>query len=157
MVFKATITQWSGLNKQLRVTTAAGTLFLLNSKNAQGFQTRASTKSSFLYWDNIGDHRESPSYIEAEESVATIKAAADRSVQSLLVPFVFYTDNDITLPTFARSINVDSIIYVTKDLKNPATKSWVCYLEGSKKRLLLCPYSIEQVDELIDAGDLTTD
>ncbi len=157
MLFTATVTLWSGIGKDKRVTDATnGTVFLLNGNRINGLEVRASTKSKFLYVDSNKDYREKPAYIESGETVATISADINKTYQTLIPSFAFYTDNDSTKATFTRRINVDDIVYVRKDPKNLATKSYVCYMEGSKKRELLCPYSIAQVKQLVDTESLTT-
>lgn len=106
--------------------------------------------------DNHRDFREKPSYVEAAESVATIVADTDKTWNSTFILLNFYTDNNSTLATFARRINVEDIVYIEKDIANLATKSWVTYLEGSKKKSLLSSYSIAQIRSLADDGNLTS-
>ena len=157
MLFSATVLKWEAIGTKTRVANATnGTMFLLNGNRIQGLEVRATSYSKFLYADNPNDQREKLAYIEATDTVANITTDIDKTFSSLLMSFAFYTDNDSTLATFTRSINSKDIIYVRKDPAASATRSWIMYLEGSKKRELLCPYSIAQVKELADAGDLTT-
>lgn len=155
MLISTTITAWQGLGKDTRVS-GTSTAYLLNGNRIQGLEIRASTKSKFLYLDNPNDFREKPSYVEADEAVTTITTDADKTFQSTFMILSFYTDNDATQATFLRRIQATDIVYVRKSATSPATKSWVRYLEGSKVRELLCAYSIMQVRELGDTGDLTT-
>lgn len=155
MLFKATATLWEGIGKENRVS-GTSTVYVLNGNRLQGLETRASTKSKFLYAENTNDFREKLSYVEADESVTTITTDIDKTWNSNLILLNFYTDNDATQATFARRIKCDDIVYVMKDATYPATKSWVRYLEGSKVRELLCSYSQMQVREFADTGDLTT-
>lgn len=157
MLAKVTVTKWEGLGKDVRVKdTTNGDTILMNGNRINGLQVRSSTKSKFLFVDNHHDFREKPSYVEAEETNANINTYIDYTWNSALVTLNFYTDNDVSLATVATRINCESIAYVYKDELYPATKSWVVYYEGGKRREKICDYSINQVYSLVDDGNLTT-
>lgn len=155
MLVKVTATLWNKPPDDMRVATT-GTVLVLNGNRIQGLETRATTKSKFLYTQNTANFREKPAYIEADEAVATLVADAAKTWNSPFVALNFYTDDDASLATFARSIRAEDIIWVRKDATYPGTKSWVKYQEGGKTKEHLCSYSQMQVRELSDTGDLTT-
>jgi hypothetical protein len=156
MLFSATVKKWEKLGMDSLVLDATnGTLFLLNGNRLQGLESRGS-ESKMLYFTNPYDHREKPAYIEATEATSAILTDVAKTWNSPMITFAFYTDNNSANATYTRSISAESILYVRRDPNATATRSYVCYLEGDKKKELLCPYSIAQVKELADAGDLTT-
>jgi len=158
MLLKATSKKWEGSrNEKLRISdTTNGVSVLFNGSHINGLLVRASTKSSFMYNDNVHDVREKPSYVETESTVATIKAAADLTFQSTFVSLLVYPNNDLTATPVATLVNCESIAYVLKHATYPATKSVVVYYEGSKRREVFVNYSMNQILSLADDGNLTT-
>ena len=156
MITNVFVTQWSGLGRENRVRdTTNGTNYLLNGNRINGLEIRASTKSKLMFTDSLRNYREKASYLEITEAVGTIKTEIDKTWQSLVAPFDFYTDNDSTQATFRRNINVESIAYVYAD---PASvhRAFIVYYEGNKRFELLCSDSIKQVQGMLDGGVLTT-
>lgn len=157
MIFKTVVTKWAGShNENLRLLSASQTL-LLNGSHINGLLVRDGNKSQFMYNDNPFDFRAKPSYVESTSTVAAIKAAADLTFQSTFVSLLVYPVlNDITTTPVATLINCESIAYVYSDPAYTATKSFVVYFEGSKRRLVRVNYSINQILSLLDDGNLTT-
>jgi len=158
MLLKAVSKVWTGAhNEKLRITDSTnGTTFLFNGSHINGLIVRASTKSSFMYQDNVHDFRAKCSYVETESTKAAVKAAADLTFQSTFVALLVYPNNDSTATPVSTEINCESIAYVYKDATAPATKSWVVYYEGSKRREVKVAYSINQILSLADDSNLTT-
>lgn len=160
MLAKAVITKWDA--KDARVDSAISGTFLINMNRVNGMQTRASTKSSFYYVDNLWDRREAPRYVECDSSVSTLKTAADATWQSNMILLPVFPDNDSTETPYARYINVESISLVWEDktsldIYDEAERCWVEYYEGSfRKRKVLVNLDIDAILSNADVGSTTT-
>lgn len=157
MLARLNITKWDGKNDQLITDTTTGNVFLFNASNIASLKVRASSKSSLMFVEDIRGGREKGQYLEATQSVANIETYSAYTWQTVYVALPLYPDNDSTQSTVTTYINCESISWVRKDNVAPATKSIVTYFEGSKKRTVLCAYSINQIYSLCNDGDLTTD
>lgn len=156
MLTNVWVTKWEGLGKDVRITdTTNGNNFLLNGNRINGLEIRATTKSKFMFNDSFHNGREKASYLEATETVATIRDEINKSWANTLVPLDFYVDNDFTQTTFLRRINVETISYVRPD---PASvhRCYVIYYEGDKRMELLTNIDIKEVFAKVDTGILTT-
>lgn len=157
MLIRTTSKKWEGLGKDTRVVDKTnGDTFLFNANRVNGILVRASTKSSFMFTDFLGDQREKASYVESEDTVANLVIRADYTFQSTFVSLPLYPDNDSTQSTVTTRINNDSIAYVYKDQQYKASKSYLVYAEAGKLRTVRVAYSINQIYSLVDDGNLTT-
>lgn len=158
MLIRTTVKSWSGKPGIDRIVDATnGDVFLFNANRVNGILVRASSKSSFMFTDFLGDHREKASYVESEDSVSDLVTRADYTWQSAFVSLPLYPDNDDTQNTVTTRINADAIAYVYKDQEHEATKSYLVYQESGKLRTVRVAYSINQIYALGDIGtQLTT-
>jgi len=161
MLAKVTVTRWDG--KDNIINQAIDGVFLINMNRVNGIQTRATTKSSFYFVDNLYDRRDSPKYVETDTSAANLKTAADYTWQSNFVALPIYTDNDSTAATYYRYVHVESISICYEDkasenIYGEGTRTWVEYFEGAfRKRKVLVALGIDQILEYADTGSTTTD
>ena len=156
MICNCFITKWEGILGPPRVLDATnGTNYLLNGNRINGLEIRATTKSKFMFSERADDPKEKAGYVEAVETVGTIIGEIDKTWQSLLAVFYFYTENDTSKAVFARWINVESIAWITPDPLS-AYRCWVKYFEAGKPMLLLCDYTIKEAQAILDTGALTT-
>lgn len=156
MIIRLNIVAWSGRNDQRVTDTTTGNVFLFNAKHINGVRVRASTKSSFIFTENIKDYRATGEYLEATQSTANITTYAAYTINSEFVSLLLYPNNDPTQATVTTLVNVESISWVYKDSIEPGTRSHVVYFEGGKRRDVLVDYSLNEVYSLIDDGNLTT-
>jgi len=160
MLAKATITKWD--QRDGRVGQSIDGIFLINMSHVNGMQTRASTKSSFYYIDNLYDRRESPRYVECDSTVATLTTAADATWQSNFIKLPIFTDNNSSATRIWRSVHVDSIVLVWEDKTSldaydEAQRCWLTYTEGAfRTRTVLVDLDIDQLLEYADSGSTTT-
>lgn len=157
MLLQTTCKKWEGLGKDVRITDSTnGDVFLFNANRVNGIKVRASTKSSFMFVEELHNIKAKADYIESEDTVANLITRADYTWNSNFVTVSLYPNNDLTQTPVATSINCDSIAYVYKNVSYPATKSHIVYYEAGKRRDAICSYSINQVYSLVDDGNLTT-
>ena len=160
MLAKVVVTKWDA--KDARVDSAYNGTFLINMNRVNGMQTRASTKSSFYYVDNLWDRREAPRYVECDSSVSTLKTASDATWESNMMLLPVYPDNDSTQTAIARYVHVESISLVWEqessvDIYDEAERCWVEYYEGSfRKRKVLVGLGIDQILSNADVGSTST-
>jgi hypothetical protein len=160
MLAKATITKWDA--RDGRVDAAISGVFLINMSHVNGMQTRASSKSSFYYIDNLYDRREAPRYVECDSSVTTLTTAADATWQSNFINLPIFTDNVSTGTIYRRAVAVESIAFVWEDSTSvdsysEAQRCWVTYTEGAfRTRTVLVDLDIDQLLEFADTGSTTT-
>lgn len=156
MITNIWATKWEGILGSHRVLDATnGTNYLLNGNRINGLEVRATTKSKFMFSERADDPKEKASYVEATEAVSTIIGEIDKTWNSLVAVFNFYTDNDTSKALFVRRVNVESIAWVTPDVQS-ASRSWVKYYEAGKPMELLCNYTIKEAQAVLDTGGLTT-
>ena len=158
MLAKLTVKVWSGkpgVDTRIKDATNGDTI-LFGTSRINGVLVRASTKSSFLFHEDIHNHKEKPSYVEAEETAAAVVADADKTWQSAFVTLNFYPNNDTAESVVATRVNCESIAYCYKDSTSPTTRSFVVFYEGGKRREKLCNYNLNQIYSLVDDGNLTT-
>ncbi len=157
MLTKVYVTKWEGIGVDQKVLDSTnGTPFLINGNRINGMQVRATTKSQLMYHFRKVGYREKPSYLETNQSCATINTNCELSWTNVFQPFSLYTDNDPSKATFTRYINCESIALVERDNVYEATKSWITYEDGSKLMKVLCSYSIDQVYSWVYDNNLTT-
>jgi hypothetical protein len=129
MLFQATVTKWEGISAGRRVLDPTnGTLMILNSNRVSGLETRDTTKSSFYYSDLLWDYKEVSSYVECNDSVATIEAQIDDD-DSLLAVFPLWIDNDLTGSTQNLYLSLSRIIWGYAYPPSP-TSNTVLFYEG---------------------------
>ena len=156
MITNVYITKWEGILGPPRVLDATnGTNYLLNGNRINGLEIRATTKSKFMFSERADDPKEKAGYVEAVEAVQTIRTEVDKTWQSLLAGFNFYTDNDTSKATFLRYINVESFAWATPDPLS-VQRTWIKYFEAGKPMLLLCDNAIKEVQAQLDTSALTT-
>lgn len=160
MLAKVTITRWDG--KDNIINQAIDGVFLINMNRVNSIQTRATTKSSFYFVDNLWDRRDSPKYVECDSSVTTLKTAADYTWQSQFVNLPAYPNNVSTATPVAKAIHVDSIAYCyedksSEDAYGEGTRTFVEYFEGAfRRRVILVALGIDQLLEYVDTGSTTS-
>jgi hypothetical protein len=160
MLAKVTITRWDG--KDNIINQAIDGAFLVNMNRVNSIQTRASTKSSFYFVDNLWDRRDSPKYVETDSSVSTLRTAADYTWQSAFLQLPVYPNNNSANTPVAKYVHVDSISYVWEDkssenIYGEGTRTWVKYYEGAfRSREILVALGIDQLLEAADTGSTTT-
>ena len=160
MLAKVTITRWDG--KDNIINQAIDGAFLINMNRANSLQTRASTKSSFYFVDNLWDRRESPKYVECDSTVAALKAASDTTWQSNFMLLPVFPNNNSSATPVAKYVHVDSIAYAyedksSEDIYGEGTRTWVKYYEGAfRAREILVDLGIDQLLENADSGSTST-
>jgi hypothetical protein len=160
MLAKVVVTKWDA--KDARVDSAIDGTFLINMDRVNGIQTRATTKSSFYYSDNLWDRREAPRYVECDSTAAALKVASDLTWQSNFLALPIFTDNDSTKAKYYRYVHVDSIslVYEDKtslDIYDEAERCWLEYFEGAfKKKKVLVDLDIDAILQYSDTGQTTT-
>jgi hypothetical protein len=160
MLAKVTITRWDG--KDNIISQAIDGVFLINMNRVNSIQTRATTKSSFYFVDNLWDRRDAPRYVECDSSASTLKTAADYTWQSQFVALPVYPDNDSSATATYKYIHVDSFAYCyedksSEDTYGEGTRTWVEYFEGAfRRRKVLVALGIDQLLEYVDTGSTTS-
>lgn len=160
MLAKVTITRWDG--KDNIINQAIDGVFLVNMNRANSLQTRATTKSSFYYVDNLWDRRDSPKYVECDSSVATLKAESDYTWQSNFINLPVHPNNNSATTPVAKAIHVESIALCWEDKSSEdgygeGTRTWVKYYEGAfRSREILVALGIDQLLEYADTGNTTS-
>ncbi len=157
MLCKVLTKTWSGTKNEQKyiADTTNGSYILFQGSHINGILVRASTKSSFLF-SHSTDPKEKPSYVEGEGTAASVVTDADKTWQSAFVTLNFYTGDVTTGALVATRVNCESISFVYADPTASATRSYVVYYEGTKRKRRLCNYSINQIFSLVDDGNLTT-
>lgn len=156
MLARLNIIKWDGKRDQIVTDTTTGNVFLFNAKNLNGLKVRDTSHSSLMFTEDIHSGKEKGDYLEATQTVANIETYASYTWNSTFVALPLYPNNDRTQATVTTYVNCESISWVREDTIAPATKSLVVYFEGSKRREVLCAYSINQIYSLCDDGNLTT-
>lgn len=160
MLAKVTITRWDG--KDNIINQAIDGVFLINMNRANSLQTRASTKSSFYYVDNLWDRRDSPKYVECDSSVATLKTTSDYTWQSNFMLLPVFPNNNSSATPVAKYVHVESIALCWEDrasenLYGEGERTWVKYYEGAfRSREILVALGIDQLLENADSGSTST-
>lgn len=158
MLCKVLTKVWSGnRNNQNNIADATnGSYILFNGNRINGIKVRATSKSSFMFVEDLHNPKEKASYVEGEGTAASIVTSADATWQSAFVTLNFYPDNDVNQTAVATRVNCESIAWVMSDPAASATRSYVCYFEGGKRMFKLCDYSLQQVHNWCDSGTATS-
>lgn len=157
MLVRTTVKKWEGLGKDVRILDSTnGNVFLFNANRINGIKVRASTKSSFMFTEELHNPKAKADYVESEDTAANLVTYSDYTWNSNYIAVSVYPDNVLTETPVLTRINCESIAYVYKNIQYPATKSHIVYYEGAKRRDVICSYSINQVYSLADDGNLTT-
>jgi hypothetical protein len=160
MLAKVTITRWDG--KDNIINQAIDGVFLVNMNRANSLQTRATTKSSFYFVDNLWDRRESPKYVECDSTVTALRTAADHTWNSAFILLPVFPNNNSSSTAVAKYVHVDSIAYAwedksSEDAYGEGTRTWIKYYEGAfRSREILVDLGIDQLLEGADSGSTST-
>ncbi len=105
------------------------------------------TGSKFYFHEYALSRRDSPSYVEAEESVQTIIDARDVT-GSLTTTLPVYRNNDTSATVENLVILTDALVYATRYNGSPRDTSWVVIEEGAFKvstKKVLVALSVEDI------------
>ena len=159
MYFKATVSVWrdqrDSSGRITRLDKTGKREFILNPTRIARLQANG-TGSKFFYCDNAIGGRESLSYLEVDESVASIETAINTDFTSKLYTFSVHKNNNPAKVTEDLIIQANSLVYIDRYNAVPQTKCWVVYMEsGFKRREVLCSLSFE--DMIGFTGTMTFD
>lgn len=156
MLFIASVEKWEGIGKGYRVPPGETSVdFILNTENLYKIQSRATTESKAFYHDNPWDRRKSAGYIELGDTVASVRAAFDRTFASNYITLPVYEDDDTTVATTDRDIPVKTITRAQADSAS-SDRSYVWYNEGSKEIRVLVNYTLQEIIDVADSGTTST-
>jgi hypothetical protein len=110
----------------------------------------------FKFFDNFLNRREGPSYVKAYIAKSTIITAADTALHSTMVTLPIHKDNNPDKATVDTTIPCSAIAYVDR-YNQDDEHCWIIFYNAAfKRREVLCSYTFEQVELLINHGTLTT-
>lgn len=113
--------------------------------------------STFLYSDNIGDRRESPSRIICNKTVAQLKTIADSTAHSNAITLPIHIHNNPEKDTVDTTIPWATIAYAVRYNPDPEHHVWVVYDRGSFKRVeVLCNLALEDVEDKVRGAGTTS-
>lgn len=113
-------------------------------------------KSIFKYFDNPKDRRESYSVIHANNTVASIIAAADTPFDSNYITLPIHKNNNPEAATVDTTIPVTSLSFADRCNRDPNNHCWVVYYNAAfKRREVLTHLSIEDLEYLSETGSTT--
>jgi len=128
MYISLNITKWKN---HVGASDIGGREFIVNPSKIIELTVRG-TGSKFYLGDYSLSRIDKPSYVECDESVATIKAAHDIAV-SKTITLPVYINNDPTAATENIVVPTDSLVYATRYNGSPLDTSWVMLEENSFK------------------------
>jgi hypothetical protein len=148
MFYLATITKWQSIRdckgRVGAIDRASGRQFVINPNRLTDIRDNG-TGSRFLFFDNHLDHRESPSYVEASDSVDDLKMAHDDDLSYKFITLPVHRNNNPSRATDNIQIEADMFAYA--DASNAdSDKSWVTYIkEGFKRVEVLVDLSLNDI------------
>ena len=160
MLVKATVTKWE--TREYRRGQAIDNVFLFNTNRINSIRTRATSKSSFYFTENLYDRRDSPRYVETDSTAASIRTASDSSFLSNFITVLVYPNNDSTETPVLHYIRAESISFCHEDkasenIYGEGTRTWIIYHEGAfRARKVLAAIGIDQLLAYADTSETAT-
>jgi len=116
----------------------------------------SASKSIFKFFDNHLDRRESWALVHANNTVASIVAAADTPFDSNMITIPIHKNNNPLNATTDFTMPSDCISFATPYNPDPNNHCWIVYyLSAFKRREVLAHISLEDLEYLSETGSTT--